>query len=575
MYVVSIPNRNSPPAVLLRESFREHGKVKNRTLANLSSWDPAQVEALRAVLKGATFASSTAPAAFEILRSRPHGHVAAVLGTMAKLGLPALLGKRRDRTRDLELALIAARLLSPGSKLATARGFHPATQESTLAEQLGVESADEDDLYAAMDRLLLEQPRIESALAARHLKQGALVLYDVTSTYFEGRTCPLAKIGHSRDGKLGSLQIVFGLLTDGEGRPVAVEVFEGNTADPKTVASLVEKVRARFQLERIVLVGDRGMITEARIREDLKAREGIDWITSLRSPAIQKLVEEGTLQLGLFDQRDLAEIRSPDYPGERLVVCKNLRLAHERARKRAELLAATAAELQKIVAATSREKRPLRGKDQIGLRVGKVLGRFKVGKHFALTIDDRRFAFALNEQSIAQEAALDGIYVVRTSVARARLSAEEVVRSYKSLSAVERAFRSIKTVDLQVRPIHHHKAERVRAHVFICMLAYYVEWHMRRALAPLLFDDQERAATERRASVVGPARRSESAERKARTKRTAAGEPVQSFRSLLKHLATMTKNRVQPQIAGAAPFDTVARPTPLQRRALSLLGVGA
>jgi hypothetical protein len=497
-----------------------------------------------------------------------------VLGTIRKLGIVDLLGPSRDRVRDLCVALVAGRLLAPGSKLSTARGLDERTRASTLGEQLGIESADEDELYAAMDHLFTEQSRIEDALAARHLKDGTLVLYDVSSTYFEGRTCPLAKMGHSRDGLRGSLQIVFGLLTDPEGCPVAVEVFEGNTGDPKTVASQVRKLRERFHLERVVLVGDRGMITDARIREDLESTEGIDWITSLRGPAIAAPVEGGALQLDLFDQRDLVEIQSADYPGERLIACRNPRLAVERARKRIELLAATEVELKKITAAAARKARPLRGKDRIGLRVGKVLGRYKVGKHFTLAISDTSFAFERNEKAIAEEVALDGIYVVRTSVAVKQLGAEDVVRSYKRLSTVERAFRSMKTMDLHIRPIHHHKADRVRAHVFICMLAYYVEWQMRRALAPLLFDDEDRPGAEKsRRSVVAAAERSPSAARKAHTKRTADGHPVHSFQSLLKDLATIAKNRVQPKIAGAATFDLTTKPTALQRRALELLAV--
>ncbi len=572
MHIDIVPNRNSPPAVLLRESFREGKKVKKRTLANLSSWPMVRVEALRQVLRGASFAAPALDAAFDIVRSRPHGHVAAILGMITRLRLADLLGPRRERVRDICVALVAARLLAPGSKLATARGLDARTCASTLGEQLGVASADEDDLYAAMDHLLAQQSRIEDALAARHLRDGTLVLYDVSSTYFEGRTCPLAKIGHSRDGVRGSLQIVFGLLTDGRGCPVAVEVFDGNTADPKTVGVQLKKLRERFHLERVVLVGDRGMLTEARLREDLRTAEGIDWITALRAPAIAALVEEGALQLDLFDRRDLAEIASPDYPGERLVACKNPRLAAERARKRDELLAATEEALNKIAAATSREKRPLRGKDRIGLRVGKVLGRYKVGKHFTLEIGETSFAFARNARTIAEEAALDGIYVVRTSVERKRLSAEEVVRSYKRLAAVERAFRSFKTMDLHIRPIHHHKADRVRAHVLVCMLAYYVEWHMRRALAPLLFDDDDREGAEKsRASVVAAAERSPRAERKAHSKHTVDGQPVHSFQSLLKDLATIVKNRVQPKLADAAAFDLTTKPTALQRRALQLL----
>lgn len=574
MYVVAIPNRNSPPAILLRESYRDGARVKNRTLANLSDWAPARVDALRQVLRGQPVSAGRLDGAFTIVRSRPHGHVAAVVGTCRRIELDGLLAPRPARRRPLVLAMVVARLLDPRSKLATARGLDPETLTSTLGEVLGLGRADEDDLYAAMDWLLPQQGRIEQALARRHLTEGSLVLYDVTSTYFEGRKCPLAKFGHPRDGKRDKLQIVFGLLTNGDGCPVAVEVFEGNTGDPKTLPAQIKKLRERFAIARVVLVGDRGMLTDARLREDLRPIEGLDWITALRAPAIQALAAGGALQLSLFDQQDLAEITHPDYPGERLIVCKNPLLAEERARKRGELLEATARELATIAAATARAKRPLRGQARIALRVGKVLGRRKVGKHFTLEITDTRFRFARDEAAIAREAALDGIYVLRTSVAADRLPTAEAVRSYKRLAAVERAFRSLKTVDLKVRPIHHRKADRVRAHVFLCMLAYYVEWHMRRALAPMLFDDDDPAAGEAaRRSVVAPAQRSPRAKAKALTKRTDEGAPVHSFRTLLTDLATLTTNRVQPNAPGVPAFDILATPTPVQHRAFELLGV--
>jgi len=574
MYVVAIPNRNSPPAILLRESYRDGARVKNRTLANLSDWAPARVDALRQVLRGQPVSAGRLDGAFTIVRSRPHGHVAAVVGTCRRIALDGLLAPRPARRRPLVLAMVVARLLDPRSKLATARGLDPETLTSTLGEVLGLGRADEDDLYAAMDWLLPQQGRIEQALARRHLTEGSLVLYDVTSTYFEGRKCPLAKFGHPRDGKRDKLQIVFGLLTNGDGCPVAVEVFEGNTGDPKTVPAQIQKIRERFAIARVVLVGDRGMLTDARLREDLRPIEGLDWITALRAPAIQALAAGGALQLSLFDQQDLAEITHPDYPGERLIVCKNPLLAEERARKRGELLEATERELAKIAAATQRAKRPLRGQARIALRVGKVLGRRKVGKHFTLEITDTRFRAARDEAAIAREAALDGIYVLRTSVAADRLPTAEAVRSYKRLAAVERAFRSLKTVDLKVRPIHHRTADRVRAHVFLCMLAYYVEWHMRRALAPMLFDDDDPAAGEAvRRSVVAPAQRSPRAKAKALTKRTDEGAPVHSFRTLLADLATLTTNRVQPNAPGVPAFDILATPTPVQHRAFELLGV--
>jgi transposase len=573
MYVVAIPNRTSPPAMLLRESYREGGKVRNRTLANLSQWPAAQIEALRQVLRGGTAIGGPLSAeTLEIVRSRPHGHIAAVLGTVRRLGLDRLLSGPRERRRALVLAMLVERLVAPRSKLAMARGLDPQALSSTLGEVLGVTAADEDALYRALDWLLARQAAVEQALARRHLPDGSLVLYDVTSTYFEGRRCPLAKRGHSRDGKRDKLQIVFGLLTNGEGCPVAVEVFEGNTGDPKTLAPTLRKVRERFRVQRLVLVGDRGMLTEARLREELAGVEGLDWITALRAPGIQALVESGALQLSLFDQQDLAEITHPAYPGERLIVCKNPLLAEDRARKRRELLAATEKALEDLAAATRRRMRPLQGNARIGVRVGKVLGRYKVGKHFTLDISDTSFRYQRDEAAIAREAALDGLYVIRTSVQTERLPAADAVRSYKRLAQIERAFRSLKTVDLKVRPIHHRKANRVRAHVFLCMLAYYVEWHMRAALTPLLFDDDDRAAGEAlRPSVVAPARRSPRAVAKAATKRTDTGMPVHSFQTLLADLATLTKNRVQPKAPGSTAFEVMATPTDLQRRAFALL----
>ena len=501
MYIESVPNRNSPPAILLRESYRDAGKVRKRTLANLSKWPPTLVDGLRVLLKGGT-AVADLTTAFDIIRSRPHGHVAAVLGSLRKLRLERLIAPAASPERARVIALIVARILAPGSKLATARGLAADTARDSLAEMLGIESVDEDELYAAMDWLLERQGAIEQRLAKRHLSDGALVLYDLSSTYFEGRCCPLAKRGYSRDGKRGKLQIVFGLLCNREGCPVAVEVFEGNTADPRTVGAQLDKLRRRFALERVVLVGDRGMLTEARIREEV-APAGLDWITTLRAPAIRELVSSGTVQRSMFDDTDLAEIRCDAYPGERLIVCRNERLAQERAHKREALLQATEALLTPIVAATQREKRRLKGKEKIALRVGKVIAKYKMAKHFALDITETTFAWRRNTEAIAAEAALDGLYIVRTSVPATELDAEHAVRAYKGLSVVERAFRSLKTVDLKVRPIYHYAAARVRAHVFLCMLAYYVEWHMRQRLKALLFDDEEPEVAEaERASVV-------------------------------------------------------------------------
>lgn len=569
MYVEIVPNRGSRPAILLREGWREGNKVRKRTIANLTDWPEAKVEALRAVLRGSGVVPATATA-FEIVRTRPHGHVAAALGTLRRLGLDNILSPRTSRMRKLAEAMIVARIIDPRSKLATARGLEEETAWSTLAQTVGLAKVDEDDLYEAMDWVLERQGTIEQALAKRHLQGGALVLYDVSSSYFEGKTAELAKLGYSRDGKKGKLQIVFGLLCNAEGCPIAVEVFEGNTADPRTLSTQISKVRQRFDLKRIVFVGDRGMLTEARIREELQPVDGLDWLSALRSSAIAKLVASGQIQPELFDERDLAEITDPGSPNERLIVCRNPLLARQRAHKRLELLSATEVELDKIVKATQRATRPLRGKDKIGVRVGKVLGRFKVGKHFVLDVGDNSFAYRRNDKRIAEEAALDGIYVIRTSVPNSTLDTDQAVRAYKSLSVVERAFRSCKTVDLKVRPIYHRKAGRIRSHLLLCMLAYYVEWHMRQRLAPLLFDDEQPEAGDAlRTSVVQPALRSPHALDKAHTKRTDDDLPVHSFQTLLRHLSTVAKNLIQP---GDGPsFEMLTRPDRLQARAFELL----
>ena len=577
MYIEHVPNRNSPPAILLRESYREQKRVRKRTLANLTKWPGHLVEGLRILLRGGAAVDTTE--GFEVVRSRPHGHVGAVLGSLRNIGLDNVLAPRDCPERARVIAMICARILDPRSKLATARGLSEETLFSSLGEELALGDADEEDLYTALDWLLERQGDIEAALAAKHLQDGTLVLYDLTSTYFEGRTCPLAQLGYSRDGKKGTLQIVFGLLCDRHGCPIAVEVFEGNTADPKTVACQLEKLRQRFHLERVVLVGDRGMLTAARIREELQPQEGLAWITALRAPAIRALVQQQALQLSLFDQRDMATITSPEYPNERLVVCKNPLLAEERTRKREDLLQATEKELDKIVQATQRAKRRLKGQDKIGLRVGNVLNHFKMAKHFELEISDEGFAYRRNQQAIEDEIALDGIYVIRTSVPETVLDEGETVQAYKDLSKVERAFRSLKSIDLKVRPIYHHLANRVRAHVFLCMLAYYVEWHMRSRLAPLLFDDEDKATAEaRRDSPVAPAQVSEQAQRKAASKRTDDDLTVHSFQTLLADLATIVKNRIQIQFAEpekleVKTFERITRPTPLQQKAFDLLGV--
>ena len=557
---------------LLRRSIRDGKKVRHETVGNLSHLPMDVIDLIRRALKGETFVS--AEESFECIRSLPHGHVAAVLGTLRKLGLDKLIASRRSRSRDLAVAMIVARITDPRSKLAMARGLAEETAFSTLAETLDIVNASEEELYAAMDWLVERQRALETRLAKRHLVDGALVLYDVTSSYFEGRTCPLARLGYSRDGKRGTLQIVIGLVCTSEGQPVAVEVFDGNTGDPTTVASQIEKIRERFGLSDIVFVGDRGMITSARIRKDLAPVDGLRWITALRAPAIRRLLEEGTLQLSLFDEVDLAEIRSEDFPGERLIVCRNPLLATERARKRQELLEATEREFAKIAEATTRKARPLAGTDKIALRVGQVRNKYKVAKHFEVEITDDSFRYARKLEQIEEEAALDGFYVIRTNVAPKKLGAEEVVRIYKGLSVVERAFRSMKTMDLKIRPIHHRLAKRVRAHVLLCMLAYYVEWHMREALAPVLFDDHERAAAQRaRTSNVAPAHRSDAARRKAVSKRCDDGTPVHSFQTLLADLATIVRNRMRPRDAELATFDVTTTPTAVQRRALELLDV--
>ena len=573
MYVETVPNRSSRPAILLREGWREGPRTRKRTLANLTDWPPAQIAALRAVLKGDYHALAPA-AGFSIERTRPHGHVAAVLGTLRRLKLETLIAPTRGPERDAVLAMIVARVLEPRSKLATARELRAATLASTLGELLDLSDSDEERLYRAMDWVLPRQGKIEQALAQRHLSDATLALYELSSTYFEGHCCPLARYGYSRDGKRDKLQITFGLLTNAEGCPVAVEVFEGNTADPKTLSSVIAKLREQFALKRVVLVGDRGMITSARIRDELAPSEGLDWITALRAPQIQELLQGGTLQLSLFDQRDLAEITDPAYPAERLIACRNPLMAEQRARKRRELLAASERQLNQISAATQRARNPLRGKARIALRVGGVLGRYKMRKHFRLTIEETGFSCVRDDASIAREAALDGIYVVRTSVPAAALASDEAVRAYKRLAQVERAFRSLKSVDLKVRPIHHRLENRVRAHVFLCMLAYYVEWHMRQALAPMLFDDDDPAAAEAgRRSVVAPAQRSPRAQRKTTAKLTDDGCPVHSFRTLLSDLATVAKNRMLPKIENPVAFDLITTPTPLQQRAFDLLGV--
>jgi len=576
MYVERIPNRNSPPAILLRESYRDGDKIKKRTLANLSDWPEAKVEALRRVLRDEAVAPSS-PDALIMRRSLPHGHVAAALGTLRKLGLDRLLSAQGGRLARREVALciamIVARVIEPASKLATGRLLDDETASCSLGQLLELGAVDEQELYGALDWLVEQQPRVEKALARRHLTNGTLVLYDVSSTYFEGRTCQLGQYGYNRDGKKGKLQIVFGLLCDRQGCPVAVEAFEGNVGDPSTLQGQVAKLKDRFALERVVLVGDRGMITEARLELTIKPA-GLDFITALRAPAIRKLVDAGQLQLSLFDDRDLAEISAPDYPGERLIVCRNPLLADERARKRRELLDATERKLHDVQSRVRRANKPLRGQDAIGVAVGKVIDHYKMAKHFEITITDDDLVIARKSQPIDEEAALDGIYVVRTNVTPEALDSSSTVRAYKSLANVERAFRSLKTVELEIRPIHHRLVHRVRAHVLLCMLAYYVEWHMRQALKPVLFDDHDRPAAEAaRNSVVAKATRSQAARQKVASKRTDDDLPVHSFQSLLADLATVTRNTMTMANSPEHSFLLYPQLTPVQQRAFDLLGV--
>lgn len=571
MYITAIANRNSPPAVLLRESYREQGQVKSRTLANLSKWPQAKIDALRRVLADEPM-QPVATQRFEIERALAYGHVAAALGTLRRIGLDRMLPRRPERLARLITAMIVARVVEPAAKLATARQLSDATASHALGALLGLGEVDADELYEALDRLQAAQPEVEQALAKRHLKDGVLVLYDVSSSYLEGEHCELAQRGYSRDHRPDRPQIVYGLLCNQSGCPVAVEVFEGNTADPMTLAAQIGKLRTRFNLSRVVLVGDRGMITDARLEADVKPA-GLDWITALRAPSIRALATAGgPLQPSLFDQRDMAEIISDDYPGERLVVCRNPDLAVRRDHKRQNLLAATERLLEAVAARLHHKRRPLRGAARIGLAVGVVLNKHKMAKHFDVVISDTTLAWSRKQDAIAAEAALDGLYVVRTSLPAKLCPTEQVVLAYKGLSQVERAFRSLKTIDLDIRPIHHRRARRVRGHVLLCMLAYYVTWHMQQALAPMLFTDHDKqAAALQRTSPVAIAHVSPAARAKAATKRTEDGQPVHSFATLLADLANLTRNTVR--FADTLPVTILARPSNVQHRAFQLLGL--
>jgi transposase len=580
MFIEAVPNRGSPPAVLLRESYRdEQGRAQKRTLANLSKLPRDIIDGLKALLAGGTVIG-TGPGGLEIERALPHGHVAAVLGMVGKLALDRLiLSTTKDpisrRQCDLVVAMMVDRLIAARSKLGFLRAVDEESAASSLGAVLRLGGVKEHEVYEALDWLVDRQVRIENGLARRHLRDGVLVLYDVSSSYFEGRCCPLAQYGHSRDHRGDRPQIVYGLLCSREGLPVAVEVFDGNTGDPSTVSAQVEKAKDRFGIDRLVLVGDRGMITSARIRDDLKPA-GLDWITCLRAPAIQALAaENGPLQLSLFDDRDLAEISAPDlFPGERLIVCRNRDLAGERARKREELLAATERELSRIAAQTRRRNSRLKSAAEIGVAVGAVIDKKKMAKHFDLDIRDGHLSFKRRAEHIAEEARLDGIYVIRTSVPAEHLAATETVQAYKDLSRVERAFRCLKTVDLEIRPIRHWTAERVRAHVFLCMLAYHVEWHLRAALAPLLFHDTDlEAARAERASPVVKTEPSETVKKKKATKRSADGQRIMSFAGLIAHLGTFTRNIMRVPTSRQHRFTLYARPTPLQEAAFRLLDI--
>jgi transposase len=563
MHIDVVPNRGSRPAYLLRESIRQGSRVFKRTLANLSSLSDAQIAAIRAVLRGEQLAP--VEQRFEVVRSVAHGHVQAVRVAMSRLGFAALLNARPSRERDLVCALVAARVLAPHTKLATTRWWHT----TSLAEAFGVAEANEDDLYAAMDWLLERQGHIEKKLAARHLRADGLVLYDLSSSYFEGVCCPLARYGHNRDGKRGKLQVNYGLVSAAGGCPVAVSVYEGNTADVATLLPQVQRVREQFGIRRLVMVGDRGMISDKAI-DSLRDLEGVDWITALKSAQIRSLLSEGGLQMDLFDERNLVEFTHPDFAGERLVACRNPALAKLRSHKRRDLLQATVEELEKLRASVLAKR--VRKVEDIGVRVGKVVNKYKVAKHFDYTIEADHFAFSINEDRVAQEAALDGIYVLRTALSAQKMQAPEVVRSYKSLSDVERAFRSIKTVDLKVRPIHHRLADRVRSHIFVCMLAYYVEWHMLQAWRELLFFDEDQPAKRAR-DPVAPAERSESALHKAHTRTLPDATPVHSFHTLLCELSTIVCNtcRVPHAREDCATFDLLTNANAKQQRALELL----
>ena len=571
MYIEKIPNRNSPPCILVRESYRQDGKVHKRTLANITHLSDELIDAIGKLLKGGQIIEDFKDD-FHIIRSLPYGHVQSILSVINDIGLKPLISSRGGKELKLVIAMIVSRMVNPGSKLATARSISSETCSTALGDLLEIERVSETDFYCAMDWLLKRQDKIESSLARKHLEDGSLVLYDVSSSYFEGTCCPLAQRGHNRDKKQGKLQIVYGLLCDKNGCPVAIEVFEGNTADPKTVKVQMEKLRNRFGLKRVIIVGDRGMLTRARIREELAPEEGLDWISALKAPSIRKIMEDEQIDRSLFDQQDLAKITHPDFPGERLIMCYNPLLEQKREKTRQELLVATEKQLEKIKNAVLRKRKPLRGVKEIGIAVGKVINKYKVGKHFKITLTDDSILWQRKEDSIKSEARLDGFYIIRTSVEEKILNTHETVKAYKQLSLVEQAFRSLKAVDLKIRPIYHYLAGRVKAHVFLCMLAYYVEWHMRERLAPILFDDDDKENAQReRQSPVKPAQPSERVRHKTAFKRCEDDDPpVHSFGSLLNDLVTITRNTIE---INGERFDKITVPTALQQKALKLLKV--
>lgn len=572
MYVTTVPNRNSNPTILIRESYRENGKVKNRTIANITRWPKEKIEALKKVLKGTPLYD--AETAFNISRSLPHGHVAAVLGSLKKLNLHRIIDSHESFNRKLIIAMIVARILFPQSKLATALSINEKNAQSSLGGILEIDDLNENNLYDAMDWLLERKERIENKLAKRHLDNNSLILYDISSTYLEGTKCPLSARGHNRDKKKGKLQLVFGLLCNQEGCPVSVEVYKGNTSDATTLKSQINKIRNRFNITKIIIVGDRGMITETRIRKDLEGMEGVDWITALKSCSIKKLVDQKAFEPTLFDEWGLAEINSPDYPGERLIICINSFLREKRNRTRNELIKQTEELLEKIKKATQREKRPLQGEKEIALRIGKVINKFKMNKHFTTTVTNNSFEYEINQESVKHESLLDGFYVVRTSIESNKMNDTDVVRNYKKLAEVEKAFRIMKTTDLHLRPIYHYREKRVRSHIFLCMLSYYVEWHMRKQLTPLLYYDEYKKIVENnRETAVAPAVRSTDAKRKDQTKKTVDDEAVHSFRSLVLNLGTLTKNWIKMKVKNIGEIIKYSQPTPFQKKVFDLLGI--